>query len=98
MKNLFVILVKYEADLARIDEALARHRAFLQTGYDSGILLASGPQNPRTGGIIIGQFSDKSAAEDFTRGDPYYKENLASYTILEFSPVLHSGILGEFVR
>lgn len=43
MSNLFVLLVTYTAPLERIDSVLAQHRNFLQTGYDKGFLLASGP-------------------------------------------------------
>lgn len=98
MKNLFVILVKYEASLDKIEAILAQHREFLKQGYDKGFLLASGPQNPREGGIIIGKFNSKSQAESFTHNDPFYKQNIASYKIIEFSPVLHSEILQSFLN
>ena len=97
MQNLFVILVNYTKELSAIEEILSAHREYLKTGYKSGKLLASGPQNPRTGGIIIGKFINKQEALDFTKQDPFYLKNAAKYDILEFNPVLHQDILKEFL-
>lgn len=97
MKNLFVILVTYTKELAEIEKILASHREYLKSGYESGNLLASGPQNPRNGGIIIGQFVDKESALNFTKQDPFYLQNAAKYEVLEFNPVLHQDFLKDFL-
>ena len=50
----FLVEITYTADIIdKIEVILPDHRAFLQTGYDRGWLLMSGPLNPRTGGIVI---------------------------------------------
>lgn len=97
MKNLFVILVKYEVSFPQVEQVLQSHRDYLKKGYDDGFLLASGPQNPLSGGLIIGKFDSKQSAESFTKNDPFYTQNIASYSIIEFSPVLHSEILKSFL-
>lgn len=97
MKNLFVLLVQYTAPLADIEANLAAHRSYLQAGYDKGFLLASGPRTPREGGVIIGKFDDKAAAETFSKNDPFVRQNLARYEILEFTPVLHNALLAPFL-
>lgn len=98
MKNLFVILITYTKPMSEIETILPAHRAFLQKGYASKNLLASGPMNPRTGGIVMGRFDSKESAEVFFKYDPYAQNNAATYQILEFTPVLHSEILEEFIR
>ncbi|WP_104722069.1 YciI family protein [Helicobacter mesocricetorum] len=98
MKNLFVILVTYTQKIEVIDEILPSHREYLKKGYESGNLLASGPQDPRVGGIIIGCFADKKEAKAFTQNDPFCLKNAASYEILEFNPVLHHQSLKEFLN
>ncbi|MDD6055883.1 MAG: YciI family protein [Helicobacter sp.] len=98
MKNLFVIRVTYTKPFEEIEKILPRHREFLQSGYKSGNLVASGPQNPKVGGIIIGTFSTKDEAESFFKDDPYALESLATYEIIEFSPVLHCDALKEFLK
>lgn len=97
MKNLFVLLVQYTAPLEDIEANLAAHRNYLQAGYDKGFLLASGPRTPREGGVIIGKFDDKAAAENFSKNDPFVRQNLARYEILEFTPVLHNALLAPFL-
>lgn len=96
--NLFVLLVQYTAPIERIDATLAQHRNFLQTGYDKGFLLASGPRTPREGGVIIGKFANRAAAESFSKQDPFVQQNLARYEILEFTPVLHNALLESFLQ
>lgn len=96
--NMFCILVTYTKPISEIEQILAEHRAYLQKGYDTGVLLLSGPQNPKVGGCIIGRFADKESAEAFTQSDPYYLNNAATYEIIEFSPVLHSPLIKAFVQ
>ena len=97
MKNLFIIFVTYTKELVEIEKILTSHREYLKTGYVSGNLLASGPQNPRKGGIIVGQFDNKEAAVNFTKQDPFYLQNAAKYELVEFEPVLHQDFLKEFL-
>jgi uncharacterized damage-inducible protein DinB len=59
----FVIESTYLADLSKIDEKLAAHRAHLETGFRAGLLLASGPQVPRTGGMILARAKDRAEIE-----------------------------------
>ncbi|RDU54829.1 GTP cyclohydrolase [Helicobacter sp. MIT 00-7814] len=97
MKNLFCIIVTYTKPIEEIEAVLPLHREYLAKGYEAGFLLASGPQNPRVGGLILGHFENKQSAEAFTKNDPYAQHNLAKYEIIEFSPVLHAEILKDFL-
>lgn len=83
----FVVEITYTAPLAEIDQALAAHRSFLQVGYDRGWLLMSGPQNPRTGGMVIARAPSRAELEAFFRDDPYAKAGVATYRFVEFNPV-----------
>ncbi|CAM2864875.1 YciI family protein [Helicobacter burdigaliensis] len=97
MRNLFLILVNYTKPLEVIDEILPAHREFLKENYKEGKLLTSGPREPRVGGIILGKFKDKEEALKFTRQDPFYQNQAASYEIMEFNPVLHDESLKNFL-
>lgn len=93
----FVIEVTYLAPIEKIDAALADHRAFLQKGYDAGLLLASGPQEPRTGGLIIARAESKAKLEAFFKDDPYMTLGLATQRYVEFSPVKRQALLDGWV-
>lgn len=81
---MFVILVSYKKPLAEVEIYLADHRAFLDRHYAEGELLCSGPQKPRTGGVIISRAATRAEAEAFTREDPFCQHDIADYTIVEF--------------
>ncbi|RDU71680.1 GTP cyclohydrolase [Helicobacter aurati] len=95
--KLFVCIVHYTKPLEKVEEILPLHRAYLQECYNKGFLLASGPRNPRTGGIIIGKFKDKQEAILFSKNDPFCQKDTAEYEIIEFEAVLHSKHLNEFL-
>jgi uncharacterized protein YciI len=51
----FLIEITYLVSAEQLGDVVAEHRAFLQTGYDRGWLLFSGPLVPRTGGVVVGR-------------------------------------------
>lgn len=93
----FVVEITYIAPLSAIDAALADHRAFLQTGYEQGLLLFSGPQEPRTGGIVLARAKAKEDLAAFLRGDPFQVRNMARYRIVEFTPAQRQAFLEGWI-
>ena len=49
----FIVEATYLAPLEKIREATPKHREFLQRGYDAGLFLCSGPQDPPVGGFLV---------------------------------------------
>ena len=60
-------------------DTVAAHRAYLQQGYDSGLLLCSGPKADRQGGIVIANASDPDEITRFLACEPYQQQGLAHY-------------------
>ncbi len=89
----FVVEITFTVELSRIEPILPEHRAFLQTGYDRGWLLMSGPQNPRVGGMVIARAPSKAELETFFRNDPYTQAGVATYRFVEFNPVKRQPFL-----
>lgn len=83
----FVIILQYIKPLDEIDKYLHEHRAYLDKGYTSQLLLASGPQNPRSGGIILAKAKTVEEIKSFCNSDPFNIHGCAEYTIVEFIPV-----------
>jgi uncharacterized protein YciI len=94
---MFIVLVTYLVPIERIDELVPEHRAFLRRQYDAGLFLASGPRNPRTGGIIIAKGQDREDLLKVLEEDPFYREGAASYELISFDPVLHQPVLDTFL-
>jgi uncharacterized protein YciI len=92
----FLVEITYTAPLTAIDAAVSAHRAFLQGGYDHGLLLMSGPMNPRSGGVVIARGESVEAIKAFFHNDPYQRQGLASYRIVEFTPVKHQPQIADW--
>jgi uncharacterized protein YciI len=86
--NLYVIDLTYTAGLDAIDRLLEPHRSFLKEQYDAGLFLASGPKNPRTGGMILARAESRESLERVLEQDPFKAERVADYQVTEFSPVM----------
>ncbi len=84
---MFVILLSYKKPIETVDQYLVEHRNFLDEGYQNNYLLASGPRNPRTGGVLISPLKDKTILDNFIKQDPFYIHEIANYEIIEFEPV-----------
>lgn len=80
---MFIVLLTYTAPLERIDQHGAAHRAWLQTCYDDGVFLASGPQEPRTGGAILAHGLSRPELEARLAQDPFAQAGLATYHITQ---------------
>lgn len=94
---MFIVIVHYEKDLSIVDEYLQAHRDFLEQGFQKNYFLASGPQEPRTGGIILSQLKDKKILEDFLAGDPFMKKGIAIYQIIAFTPVKYHESIKDLI-
>lgn len=93
----FIVTIHYDVSLDLIDSVVQDHRTFLQKGYDAGLILMSGPQNPRTAGIVICRAPDQKVVESFFELDPYNLNRFVHYEIIEFMPVKHQPIIKDWV-
>jgi uncharacterized protein YciI len=94
----FIVEITFTAPIARIEEIVPQHRAFLQTGYDRGWLLMSGPKNPRTGGIVVARAPSLDEIQAFFGQDPYQLGQVATYRFTEFSPVKRQAFMESWAN
>ncbi|MEU8590892.1 YciI family protein [Streptomyces sp. NPDC048664] len=81
---MFILELTYIAPLERVDAALADHVAWLEEQYEAGVFIASGRKVPRDGGVIVAVGEDRAAVEALAAGDPFVREKVADYRIVEF--------------
>lgn len=95
---MYIVILTYKKPIEEIERVTVPHRAFLDTLYAQNILLISGPQVPRTGGILVAR-GGRTAGElmDILQNDPFYTEGIADYHIIEFNPVKHHEALKELL-
>jgi uncharacterized protein YciI len=94
----FVVDIKYLVPVEQLADVLPAHRAFLQTGYEKGILLLSGPKEPRTGGLVVARSESLESLREFFSQDPYHLHNLAEHSFTEFNPVLRQSWMEDWVN
>ena len=83
---MFVIFLNYVKPLSEVDRFVAEHREFLERHYASGHFLMSGRKEPRTGGVILATAASRAEVEGIVQNDPFHREQIAEYEIVEFVP------------
>ena len=95
---MFIIQLTYKTSINEVEKYTQAHREFLDYYYKQGLLLASGPMKPRTGGIIIATCTDKAHLESVFKQDPFNLAEIADYEFIEFIPVKHRDELKELIQ
>lgn len=94
---MFLLLSRYLKPVEEIDRVLPEHRAFLDRHYEAGDFLVSGPLEPRTGGVIVTFSMTREHVESILAHDPFVREGVSEYEIVEFKPTKRSGVLAQYV-
>ncbi|CAM4264827.1 MAG: YciI family protein [Paenibacillus macerans] len=94
---MFVIILTYTKPLETVDSLLPEHAAYLERQYEKGVFIVSGRRVPRDGGVILANAGSREEIEAIIEGDPFYKEKVAVYEVLEFMPTRFDSRFGAFV-
>lgn len=78
-----LIELTYKVPLSRIDAHMRAHVVFLKKHYAAGTFLVSGRKIPRDGGIILA-VGTRDEIETIVKEDPFYREGLADFRLVEF--------------
>lgn len=81
---MFIIDLNYIVPLEELDAHMGTHVKYLKKYYRKNVFLASGRKVPRTGGIILALAESEDAVQKIIAEDPFYKLDLAEFTITEF--------------
>ena len=82
---MFIVMLNYIQPLGEVDKHLAAHRAYLQEQYTNGTFLASGPKEPRTGGVILARADSLAKLQATIALDPFKVHGVADYDVVEFT-------------
>jgi uncharacterized protein YciI len=87
---MFIISLSYKVPIEKVEKELNNHVQYLKEQYALGNFQASGRKVPRTGGVILSTLKDKKQLEEILTEDPFHKNDLADYSIIEFIPSMTS--------
>ena len=89
-------ILRYRRPLEEVLPSLEAHRAYLRGLMEQGLLLASGPFDPRSGGALLLRVPDDDVQGTLDRirdGDPFSVRGLAQYELLPWAPALGKDAL-----
>ena len=81
-------IIRYRRPLEEVLVHYEAHHAYLVSLKARGVLVASGPLEPRTGGALLLRVPDDAveASLDAVRdGDPYWKAGVGQYELLAWN-------------
>ena len=83
-------IIRYRKPLDEVLVHQDAHRAYLRGLKEKGVLIASGPMNPRFGGLVLLRVPDEDAkALDAVRdNDPFFQSGVAQYELIGWNPVI----------
>lgn len=96
-----IAILRYRRPLDEVLTVVDEHRAYLRTLKEKGILLASGPFDPRSGGALLLRVPDDAALPYLDRirdEDPFTIRGMAQYELLPWHPVVGSDELDRLGR
>ncbi|MCU0682089.1 MAG: YciI family protein [Polyangiaceae bacterium] len=87
-----IAILRYRRPLDEVTKLIDEHRAYLRGLKERGVLLASGPLEPRHGGALLLRIADgldvNQALDAVRDGDPFVKAGLVQYELLPWVPVI----------
>ena len=87
-------IIRYRRPLEEVLPVVDEHRAYLRTLKARGVLIASGPFEPRAGGALLLRLPDadlattNAALDRVVADDPFTRAGLAQYELLPWAPVI----------
>jgi uncharacterized protein YciI len=84
-------ILRYRRPLEEIAKTTENHRAYLRELKKQGVLIASGPFDPRTGGALLLRIKDadvEAALDRIRDDDPFTRQNHVQYELLPWNVVV----------
>ena len=81
-------IIRYRRPIEDVLAHYEAHRAYLQGLKAQGVLVASGPLEPRFGGALLLRVPDdnvEAALDTVRNGDPYWQAGVAQYELLAWN-------------
>jgi len=84
-------IIRYRRPLEEVLKVVEAHRDYLRSLKDRGVLLASGPLDPRNGGALLLRVPEEGVLASLDRirdEDPFSRAGVAQYELLPWVPVI----------
>jgi uncharacterized protein YciI len=81
-------IIRYRRPLEDVVVHQDAHRAYLRDLKSKGLVIASGPMNPRSGGLVLLRVADDDlqALDAVRDNDPFVRNGVAQYELIGWAP------------
>lgn len=94
---MYIISLSYTHPIAEVEALQDDHISWLNRYFQSGVFLAAGRKDPRTGGVIIAGDIEREQLDAILREDPF--QAVAGYEVTKMNVLLASdefaGLVGR---
>lgn len=84
-------IIRYRRAFEEVAPHVDQHRAYLRELKTQGVLIASGPFDPRSGGALLLRVPDDDVLASLDRiraGDPFIQLGMAQYELQPWAPTI----------
>jgi uncharacterized protein YciI len=81
---MYVLTLTYIAEPDQVDRVRDEHMVWIREQYAAGRFLVSGAKVPRDGGVILARQMDRDELDGVIASDPFMRERVAAYEVVEF--------------
>ena len=85
---LVVAVLRYQKPMTEVEKHTEAHRAYMRTLHERGVLVASGPFVPRTGGMLLFKADSRDEVDVLLADDPFLEHDVAVYEVQAWTPTI----------
>jgi uncharacterized protein YciI len=85
---MYIVSLNYKVPAKVIAQFQEEHTAFLQEQVNAGAFIITGARELKIGEILIANTKTKEALENILEKDPFKKNAVADYKIMEVTPTM----------
>ena len=83
---MFVVTLRFAENKGRAGDLMEGHKAWIQRGFDLGLVVMVGSLQPNRGGVLLIQEADRAAVEAYVAEDPFVAEQVVTAELSEITP------------
>jgi uncharacterized protein YciI len=95
---MYIILIQHRQSDTSVNFYKEAHKQFLQKQIEEGNFITAGNRNPNTGEVILSYLNDLETLQMIFYQDPYYRNRIGQYEIIEFTPDINCEPLQEIIE
>ncbi len=95
---MYIVLIQFRRSDEQVNYYKEAHLNYLKKQIDEGNFIASGNRTPNTGEVILSCLQDLETLHSILNEDPFYKNRIGQYEIIEFEAEIKCEKMAEFLE